>query len=232
MTVKKALFIIIIHRSAELTTVVTYFNGDSAPFSAIALIALSIGICTFAQARSNSIRLCAHFEAISSNPDLDKKKTHFRWSKMINLTNIDIYPTSRVTEHPERNKCFRSQVGNRMRLSWVSLAHPRTSSNCSFVLIFRIRCKNSSLISRDSSVNDAIDSSSRSGKPGESIYVVHKLWVCRWKMFWRPRLPALGVWRVQELCVSWLFEGLSVSDSPAVAFRSVKSHEIRPLCSH
>lgn len=48
----------------------TYFNGDSTPFSAIALIALSNGSCTFAQAKSNSVRLCAHFEAINSNPDL------------------------------------------------------------------------------------------------------------------------------------------------------------------
>lgn len=34
-----------------------YFSGDSAPFSAIAFIALSIVVCTFAQAKSNSIKL-------------------------------------------------------------------------------------------------------------------------------------------------------------------------------
>lgn len=52
----------------------TYFNGDSAPFSAIALIALSKGSCTFAQAKSNSVRLCAHFDAINSRPDLCDKR--------------------------------------------------------------------------------------------------------------------------------------------------------------
>lgn len=51
-------------------TACTYFNGDSSPFSAIALMALSNGSCTFAHAKSNSIRLCAHFEAINSNPEL------------------------------------------------------------------------------------------------------------------------------------------------------------------
>lgn len=35
----------------------TYANGDSLPFSANARNALSSGCCTFAQAKSNSIRL-------------------------------------------------------------------------------------------------------------------------------------------------------------------------------
>lgn len=48
----------------------TYCNGDSEPFSAIARIALSNGVCTLAQARSNSVRLCAHFDAINSRPPL------------------------------------------------------------------------------------------------------------------------------------------------------------------
>lgn len=45
-------------------------NGDSNPFSANARIALSNGVCTLAQAKSHSIKLCAHFDAISSKPDL------------------------------------------------------------------------------------------------------------------------------------------------------------------
>lgn len=35
----------------------TYCNGDSEPFSAIARMALSSGVCTFAQAKSNSVKL-------------------------------------------------------------------------------------------------------------------------------------------------------------------------------
>lgn len=58
----------------------THFNGDSAPFSAIALIALSNGSCTFAHAKSNSVRLCAHFEAINSSPDLlDRRNQRMRY---------------------------------------------------------------------------------------------------------------------------------------------------------
>lgn len=77
---------------------------------------------------------------------------------------------SLVTEHPDKNKCFKSHAGKRIRLSCVNLAQPLTSSNCNFVLFFKIRCKNSSLITRDSSANDATDNSSKSGKPGESSY--------------------------------------------------------------
>lgn len=80
-----------------------------------------------------------------------------------------LYPTSLVIEQPDINKCFRSHVGNRIRLSCVNRAQPRISSNCNFVLVFRIRCKHSSLINRDSAANDATDNSSKSGKPGESI---------------------------------------------------------------
>lgn len=54
----------------------TYAKRDSAPLSAKAHKALSKGCCTFAQARSNSIRLCAHFEAINSRPDLKKKNVN------------------------------------------------------------------------------------------------------------------------------------------------------------
>lgn len=52
----------------------TYCNGDSNPFSANARIALSNGVCTLAQAKSHSIKLCAHFDAINSKPDLITKK--------------------------------------------------------------------------------------------------------------------------------------------------------------
>lgn len=50
----------------------TYCNGDSEPFSAIARIALSNGVCTFAHAKSNSVKLCAHFDAINSKPPLQR----------------------------------------------------------------------------------------------------------------------------------------------------------------
>lgn len=48
----------------------TYFKGDSGPLSASALRASSNGLVALAQARSNSMRLWAHLEAISSKPDL------------------------------------------------------------------------------------------------------------------------------------------------------------------
>lgn len=51
----------------------TYVNGDSWPFSANARMALSSGVCTLAQAKSHSIKLCAHFDAMSSKPDLKRK---------------------------------------------------------------------------------------------------------------------------------------------------------------
>lgn len=80
------------------------------------------------------------------------------------------YPISRVTEHPDKNRCLKSHVGNRMSVSCVKRAQPLTSNNFNFVLVFKMRCKNSSFIRRDSSCSDATDSSSNSGKPGESIY--------------------------------------------------------------
>lgn len=52
----------------------THFKGLSSRFSANARKALSSGPCTVAQARSNSIKLCAHFDAMSSSPDLHSKK--------------------------------------------------------------------------------------------------------------------------------------------------------------
>jgi hypothetical protein len=50
----------------------THFNGDSEPFSASAFKQLSSGSCIFAHARSNSIKLCAHFDAINSKPELKR----------------------------------------------------------------------------------------------------------------------------------------------------------------
>lgn len=145
----------------------THFNGDSAPFSAIARMALSIDSWSLAQARSNSIKLCAHFDAISSRPLL-KMVNQVEQYLILMMMSANPYPTSRVTEHPERNRCFISQVGRRMRLWWVRRALPRTSNSCSFVLVLRMRCRYSSLMRRDSAVNEAIDSSSKSGKPGDS----------------------------------------------------------------
>lgn len=80
-----------------------------------------------------------------------------------------VYPISRVTEQPDKNKCFKSHVGKRINVSCVKRAQPLTSNSFNFVLVFKIRCKNSSFIKRDSSANDATDNSSNSGKPGDSI---------------------------------------------------------------
>jgi len=74
-----------------------------------------------------------------------------------------------VTEQPDRNKCLISQAGKRIRLSCVSRVQLRTSSSFSLELLLRMRCRWSSLMMRDSSVKAATDSSSSSGKPGESI---------------------------------------------------------------
>lgn len=79
------------------------------------------------------------------------------------------YPMSRVTEHPDKNRCFKSQVGSRINVSCVKRAQPLTSSNFNFVLVFKIRWRNSSFMSRDSSASDATDNSSSSGKPSDSI---------------------------------------------------------------
>lgn len=79
---------------------------------------------------------------------------------------------SRVTEHPDKKRCFKSQVGNRISVSCVKRAQPLTSRSFNFVLVFRIRCRNSSFMSRDSSASDATDSSSSSGKPGDSIFFI------------------------------------------------------------
>lgn len=150
----------------------THFNGDSNPFSASARIALSNGVCTLAHAKSHSIKLCAHFDAINSKPELNGVKDKIMiYTMFLRKFEKKTYPTSLVIEQPDINKCFRSQVGNRMRLSCVKRAQPLISSSCNFVLVFRIRCRHSSLISRDSAANDATDSSSRSGKPGESICI-------------------------------------------------------------
>lgn len=84
------------------------------------------------------------------------------------------YPISLVTEQPDKNRCFKSHVGSRISVSCVKRAQPLTSNNFNFVLVFKMRCKNSSFMSRDSSASEATDSSSNSGKPGDSIF--------EWKM--------------------------------------------------
>lgn len=55
-----------------------YLKGDSSPFSASAFNALSSGSVAFAQAKSNSVKLCAYFEATNSSPELRSLK-FFIW---------------------------------------------------------------------------------------------------------------------------------------------------------
>ena len=67
----------------------THFNLDSFPFSSNARKALSSGFWAFPQARSNSTKLCAHLEAISSSPELQWKSHR-----------LDDQPTTPPTDCP------------------------------------------------------------------------------------------------------------------------------------
>lgn len=86
------------------------------------------------------------------------------------VISTDTYPVSRVIEQPDKNKCFKSQVCRRINVWCVNRAQPLRSRSFNLELAQRMRHKNSSLISRDSSASDATDNSSSSRKPGGSLF--------------------------------------------------------------
>lgn len=126
-------------------------------------------------------------------------------------------------------------------MSCVNRAQPLTSNSFNFVLVFRIRCKNSSFIKRDSAANDATDNSSKSGKPGESIYTTNLGGTREINEFLsrqqssssqsnRFKLLVLAGWPYWMLCVNWWFVILVIWDNRFVISLCEVSHVIWRPC--